>query len=98
MTYELPQDEQVISLFFYKLYAENYASSILVLCPASLSKKAKGERESGNFQHISCICARFSLGFETANQIAEHLINISLFAIYTRTSSIINIAISELSS
>ena len=44
----------------------------LVSCPASLSNKAKGERESGNFGHISCICALSKLEFETTNQIVDH--------------------------
>ena len=45
----------------------------IVSCPASLSNKAKGERESGNFGHISCICALSKLEFETTNQIVDQL-------------------------
>ena len=41
----------------------------------SLSNKAKGERESGNFRNFSCICERASLNFQTTNQIVERFIN-----------------------
>ena len=44
----------------------------VVSCPASLSNKMKGESK---FRHFSCICARFSLEFETTNQIAEQHVN-----------------------
>ena len=57
------------------LYNIIRARSALVSCPASLSNKAKGERESGNFRNFSCICERASLNFQTTNQIVERFIN-----------------------
>ena len=46
----------------------------LSLVPSLSSEK--GERESGKFRHISCICERVSSEFETTNQIAEKFINL----------------------
>ena len=73
----IPKGQTEVCLFLSRFWVRRAGPRDLVSCPASLSNKAKGERESGNFRNFSCICERASLNFQTTNQIVERFIKIA---------------------